>query len=317
MISRRRLLATIGSATVIAQVGDAHTQQFPEGRITIVVGFGAGGITDITSRMLAAKLEKLLNTTVIIENRGGGGGTLAINAAGRMPADGNTIVSFLSDGPFTATYQGKPINLADWAIIGGYMSQERVLFAAKTAPFKTVQEMMTYARTNHVTMSDGTFWSGRVMEAFAKKNSLQIAIVEQRSGHAASMEVLGGHVTMAETGTGTPAWAAAKSGDLRILATLTPGGLAPFGMPEVPTLDKLGADFVPRIMYGYGVRAITPHDRVKQLRAVFKQAVEDQEVQTQMKKIDLTPEWIDPKTYEDTLRKVADDAEKMKEYLKK
>jgi len=70
-------------------------------------------------------------------------------------------------------------------------------------------------------------------------------------------------------------------------------------------------------MYGYGVRAITPHDRVKQLRAVFKQAVEDQEVQTQMKKIDLTPEWIDPKTYEDTLRKVADDAEKMKEYLKK
>jgi len=197
------------------------------------------------------------------------------------------------------------------------MSQERVLFAAKTAPFKTVQEMMTYARTNHVTMSDGTFWSGRVMEAFAKKNSLQIAIVEQRSGHAASMEVLGGHVTMAETGTGTPARAAAKSGDLRILATLTPGGLAPFGMPEVPTLDKLGADFVPRIMYGYGVRAITPHDRVKQLRAVFKQAVEDQEVQTQMKKIDLTPEWIDPKTYEDTLRTVADDAEKMKEYLKK
>src|SRR5262245_53790836 len=60
MISRRRLLATIPAATAIAQLGGAHAQQYPEGRITIVVGFGAGGMTDITSRMLAGKLEKLL-----------------------------------------------------------------------------------------------------------------------------------------------------------------------------------------------------------------------------------------------------------------
>ena len=131
------------------------------------------------------------------------------------------------------------------------------------------------------------------------------------------MEVLGGHVTMAETGTGTPAWEAAKSGELRIIATLTPGGLGPFGMPEVPTLDKLGADFVPRIFYGYGVRAATPPDRIQKLRTVFKQVVEDQDVQMMMKRIDLTPAWIEPTTYEEILRKVADDAEKMREYLKK
>src|SRR6185295_7687910 len=176
MISKRQLLVTLVASAATAQVGDAHAEQLPEGRITMVVGFGAGGITDVTSRMLAAKIEKLLNTTVIIENRSGAGGTVAINAVGRMAADGNTMVSFLSDGPFTAAYQGKPINLADWAIIGGYMAQERVLFAAKNAPFKTVQEMMAYARANHITMSDGTFWSGRVMEAFARKHGLQIAI---------------------------------------------------------------------------------------------------------------------------------------------
>jgi tripartite-type tricarboxylate transporter receptor subunit TctC len=317
MISKRQLLVTLVASAATAQVGDAHAEQLPEGRITMVVGFGAGGITDVTSRMLAAKIEKLLNTTVIIENRSGAGGTVAINAVGRMAADGNTMVSFLSDGPFTAAYQGKPINLADWAIIGGYMAQERVLFAAKNAPFKTMQEMMAYARVNHITMSDGTFWSGRVMEAFARKHGLQIAIVEQRGGQAASMEVLGGHVTMAETGTGTPAWEAAKSGELRIIATLTPGGLGPFGMPEVPTLDKLGADFVPRIFYGYGVRAATPPDRIQKLRTVFKQVVEDQDVQMMMKRIDLTPAWIEPTTYEEILRKVADDAEKMREYLKK
>ena len=131
------------------------------------------------------------------------------------------------------------------------------------------------------------------------------------------MEVLGGHVTMAETGTGTPAWAAAKGGELKILATLTLGGLAPFGMPEVPTLEKLGADFVPRVYYGYAVRAATPKVRVEKLRAAFKQAVDDPDVQAQMRKIDLTPQWIDAKAYEEILRKVVDDAEKIKEYLKK
>jgi tripartite-type tricarboxylate transporter receptor subunit TctC len=178
--------------------------------------------------------------------------------------------------------------------------------------------MIDYAKKNHITMSDGgSFWSARVMEAFAKKHNLQVAVVAQRSGQAGSNEVMGGHVTMAETGTGTPAWSAAKNGDLKIIATLTPGGLASFGLPDIPTFEKLGADFLPRMFYGYAVRAATPPDRVAKLRAAFKQAVEDPDVRAQMTKLDLTPMWIDPETYARTLRRVADDGVKLREYLKK
>jgi tripartite-type tricarboxylate transporter receptor subunit TctC len=88
-------------------------------------------------------------------------------------------------------------------------------------------------------------------------------------------------------------------------------------MPNVPTLEQLGADYIARVFYGYAVRAGTPHDRVEKLRAAFKQAVEDSEVQKQMKAIDLTPMWIDPTTYEATLRKVSDDAMNLREYLRK
>ena len=130
------------------------------------------------------------------------------------------------------------------------------------------------------------------------------------------MAILGGHVMTAETGTGTPAWAAGKNGDLKILATLTPGGLAPFGMPNVPTFEKLGADYIVRVSYGYAVRAATPADRVEKLRAAFKAAVQDSEVQQQMRAIDLTPEWIDPKPFEAILRKVADDGAKLRDFLK-
>ena len=131
------------------------------------------------------------------------------------------------------------------------------------------------------------------------------------------MAVIGGHVMVAETGTGTPAWTAGKAGELKILATLTPGGLTPFGMPDVPTLEKLGADYIVRTFYGYAVRAQTPTDRLEKLRAALNRAVEDPDVQQQMKAIDLTPAWIDPKTYEATLRNVAEDADKLREYLKK
>jgi tripartite-type tricarboxylate transporter receptor subunit TctC len=311
------LMLCIGVAAAFHS-GTASAQKYPDGRITMVVGFGAGGMTDVSSRILANKLEKLLKTTIIVENRAGAGGTLAIKSVGQAEADGYTMVSFLTDSPFTGAYQDRPIDLSDWAIIGGYMPQERVLFAAKNAPFNTAQEMIEYAKKTPITMSDGgSFWSARVMEAFAKKHGLQIAVVAQRSGQAGSNEVMGGHVTMAETGTGTPAWSAAKSGELKILATLSPGGLAKFGMPSIPTLDKLGADFVPRMFCGYAVRAKTPPDRIAKLREAFKQAVEDPEVQAQLTRIDLTPRWIDPKTYEETLRNVAQDGVKLKAYLKK
>ena len=317
MSCRRRLL--LGAALAMAALpATLSAQSFPERRITMVVGFGAGGMTDVSSRIIAEKLQKLLGTTVIVENKAGAGGTLAIGAVAQMPADGHTLVSFLSDGPFTAAFQGKPLNLDEWAIIGGYMPQERVLFAAKSAPFDNAREMMAYAKSNPISASDGgSFWSGRVIEAFAKKHGLQIAVVPQRSGQAGSNEVMGGHVTMAETGTGTAAWSAAKAGELKIIATVTPGGLAAFGMPDVPTFDKLGADFVSRMLYGYAVHAATPADRIERLRAALKQAVEDPEVRAQMTRIDLTPQWIDPKTYEATLRQVTTEGEKLREYLKK
>jgi tripartite-type tricarboxylate transporter receptor subunit TctC len=58
-------------------------------------------------------------------------------------------------------------------------------------------------------------------------------------------------------------------------------------MPNVPTFEQLGADYIVRVFYRYAVRAGTPADRVEKLRAIFKQAAEDFEVQKQMKAIDL------------------------------
>ncbi len=320
MIDRRRALGVLGAAAALfgGLWSVPAVAEFPDKPVTMVVGFGAGGMTDVSSRMLAQKLEKTLGVNVVVENKPGAGGVLAINSVGQMPADGYTIVSMLTDGPFTSTYQGKPIDFTKWAIVGGYMPQERVVFAHKSAPFNTFQEMVAFAKSNPVTFADGgAFWSSRVVEAYGKKNGLQLRLVPFRSGAEGSAAILGGHVMIAETGVGTSAWKAAKKGDLKILATLSLGGLKPFGMADVPTLDKLGADYVVRIFYGYAVSAATPPDRIAKLRASFKAAVEDAEIQEKLKALDLTPMWIDPKEYESTLRSVTDDANKLRAYLAK
>src|SRR5215468_7318287 len=171
MINRRGTLLLLGTTAMIATATPigVPAQDFPDKRLSIVVGFGAGGMTDVTSRMLGRHMEKTLGVPVIIENKPGAGGTLAINSVGQMAADGYTMVSIQADGPFTSAYQGKPINLDDWGLIGGYMPQERVVFAAKNAPFNTFQEMVEYAKKSPVAFGDGaSFWSARVVEAYAK-----------------------------------------------------------------------------------------------------------------------------------------------------
>ena len=153
----------VGFATAMPQLVAA--QDFPDKRLSIVVGFGAGGMTDVTSRMLSRHMEKALGVTIIIENKPGVGGTLAINSVAQLPADGHTLVSFPAEVPFTNAYQGKLFNLDEWAVLGGYMPQERVVFAAKTAPFTTFQEMVEYAKKSQVAFGDaGSFWATRVVE---------------------------------------------------------------------------------------------------------------------------------------------------------
>ncbi len=295
----------------------AQAQAFPDQPITLVVGFGAGGMTDVSSRIIAEKLEEVTGTTVIVENRPGAGGTLAIANVAEMPADGYTVVSFLTEGPFTATYQERPIDLADWEMIAGYMPQERVLFARSDAPFETVEEFVAYAKAEPVTFADGgSFWSSRVMEAFAKKHELTVRLVPFRSGAEGSAAILGGHVTLAETGVGTSAWQAGRDGGLKILATLTPGGLALFDLPDVPTFEQLGADYVVRVQYGYAVKAGLPEENLDYLRDAFKQVIEDPKVQAALSAIDLTPVYTDPETYAELMGAVTADAEALREYLK-
>jgi tripartite-type tricarboxylate transporter receptor subunit TctC len=294
----------------------AAAQDYPSEPITLVVGFGAGGMTDTSSRIIAEELEKRLGVSIVVENRPGVGGLLALDEVQRRPADGYTFVTFLSDSPFTAAYQDKPLDFDQWTMLGGYMPQERVLFGRADNPFHTLEEFVAYAKDNYVTFADGgAFSSARVMEAFAKQHDLQLRLVPFKSGAEGSAAILGGHVMLAETGVGTPAWTSSKDDGLEVMATLSPGGLAEFGLEEVPTLQSFGADYVVDIQYGFAISSETPEDRVEILRNTLQEIAEDPAVQKRFREIDLLLKWTPADEYAEKMQAVAESAADLKAFL--
>lgn len=314
-------ISTIIGAVAVAAAGlgtaPGHAQDFPNKPINMWLTSGAGGMTDVSSRILADKMEEILGVDVLVENRTGGSGAIGVNATLNEPHDGYTIVSFNSGVVVGIEFLGADIALDDLTMLGSHMPQERVLFGRQDVPFSTVPELIEYAKEEPVTFADGgSYWSSRVIEAFAKVHDLKLRMVPFVSGAEGSAAILGGHVSLAETGVGTSAWLAARdAGTLNMLAVITDGDLAKHGFPDVPSLTEFGSDFAVRQYYGYAVPADVPPERVKILSDAYQEALSDPEVIEQLERIDLTPEWMGPEEYTQLVRDIQKEAQELKEFL--
>lgn len=317
---RRAAASAILSAALVAGAAFAPTTasaEYPDRPITIIVAYGPGGMTDVSTRILTEKLEGILGVDILVENRPGAGGTLAWGTLLEQPADGYTIVSFGTSEYVTTIILERDYKIEDFAVLGSYMPQQRVLFGRKDLPFSDIEGMIEYAKETPVTFADGgLFWASRVMEAFAKQNDLQVRLVPFRSGAEGSAAILGGHVSIAETGVGTGAWlGATREGSLNILGVLSPGNLDQVGQTGVPSIEEFGADFLAKVYYGYAMKAGTDPEIIATLSAAFEEALADPEVQAAFKERDLIPQWMPPEEYAETMSSLGAEAQALKEYL--
>ena len=316
-----RLVRILGLAVVLA-VGlwgtASFADDFPSKPINIWLGSGSGGMTDLSTRILADKMEKILGVRVLVENRPGGGGSIAQSAMLNAPHDGYVMTDFSTNHAAAAVLLNTGIKLADLAPLGSYMPQERVLFGSTSAPFSDMEGLIKYAKDKPVTFANAGVWPSKVVQGFAKQKGLQLRVVPFNSGGAASAALLGGHVMIAETGVGTALWSAARgSNKVNMLTTLSnrDKGLASLGFPDVPNLAQFGADNVVNYYYGFTVPADVPPDRIQILSNALKQALADPDVIKRFKSVDLTPEWMAPSDYEALLQKVHASAENLKALL--
>jgi tripartite-type tricarboxylate transporter receptor subunit TctC len=254
----------------------AFAQPYPNKPLHLVVPFAAGGGTDLVARVLGEGMGRELGQQVIIDNKPGGGTIIGTDAAAKSPADGYTLLmgtfayavnpSLQPKLPYSQTKSFAPV-----ALIG---RSPNVWVVRPDRPYKSVADVLAYARANPGKLTYGSYGSGtsahlaaELMKSLAK---VDITHVPYKGSAPAITDLLGGQIDMILT---TIASAApyVSSGKLRALA-VTSATRSPT-YPDVPTVAEAGiAGYVAESWYGLYVPAGTPAEVIAKLNAAAKAA---------------------------------------------
>ena len=262
-------------ALVIFWVAPAQAQNYPTKPIHILVPYAPGGITDIAARILGAKLTEAWGQQVVVENRPGGNGFIAMTAAAKAAPDGYTLVmATVGDVAINpAMFKEMPFDVErDLAPIAMVRDAPMVLAAHAEAPFKSVAEVITAAKAQPGRLSVATPGNGSVnqivLEWMALNTGTRFQHIPYKGGAPAAAALAGGDiplgvlasssvaphvtsgrarplaVTMAKRSKFSPDWPTLQeAGVTEVDASNWTALFAPKGTPQ-PIIDKLNAEVV-------------------------------------------------------------------------
>ncbi|MDH3287514.1 MAG: tripartite tricarboxylate transporter substrate binding protein [Betaproteobacteria bacterium] len=231
-------------AIVVALFAPSAAAAYPEKPVRLIVPFSAGGATDVLARALSNKLEQALGTNIIVDNRGGAGGTLGAGVAARTPPDGYTLMLTSPSYTFTPTIYGKklPYNaLKDFTPITIMASVPHVLVVHPSMPVENFRQFRALARKNpgDILFSSGGRGSNIHLstELFAYKANIKLLHVPYKGGGPGQIALISGEVQVMLPAV-TPALPFIKSGRMRALG-VTSKERSP-ALPKLPTLNESG-----------------------------------------------------------------------------
>jgi tripartite-type tricarboxylate transporter receptor subunit TctC len=280
--------------------------EFPERPITMLCGFAPGGSSDVAVRTLASVLEKILGKPVVVETKGGGGGTLALALLANAKPDGYTLCGTPSTqivrAPQFQKVTYKP--LKSFTPLLAYASPFNAIAVKADAPWKTLKEMLAYAKKNPNKIKYGDAGIGTAMHhamAFLEyKEGIKWIHVPYKGGADALTAMLGGHIDASSLG---PEWVPmARSGMIRMLAIAETKRNPNF--PDVPTLIDLGYEFANDTVFSVVGPAGLPPDVEKKLQSGLAKAVQSEEMLAVLKRLDMAPILIMGKEYGELLKTV-------------
>jgi tripartite-type tricarboxylate transporter receptor subunit TctC len=267
-MQRRTLVKAAPAAALLAATGVARAQ-LPTKPLRYIVPVAAGGGSDMVGRTVTERWGKLLNQTVVVENIGGGGGTIACQTTMRAPPDGATLMQgyVATHGTSPATRKVPYDAIKDFTPIGMIGATPNVLVVNSSLPVNTLSEWTDYVRAYPGKISYGSAGPGSLthltMELFKQQQKSFIVHIPYRGIAPAFTDLLGG-----QTQAMFPGLAAAlphiRSGRVRPLAVT---GLQRHPLlKDVPTLDESGfKGFDAQQWYGVMGPAGIPAPAVKQL----------------------------------------------------
>jgi Uncharacterized protein conserved in bacteria len=283
--TRRTLLKIAASLSVALACPASFAQAadtFPNGPITMIVGWAAGGPADGVARLVAAEMSKHLGQSIVVENKGGAGGNIGSVAAARARPDGYTIMlsTVASHGLNSALYDNIGYDpIKDFAPVGLINLSPSVMLVPNDSPFKSVQDYIAEAkkRPGELTYASGGVGSSQHLAgaSFKTRTGVDILHVPFKGTAPALTDVMAGRVDMVIT---TGFMAPISSGKVRPLAVTSRERIA--SLPDVPTFNEAGVkDFYMESWYGLVAPAGTPRPILEKLNAALIKALADESLQ--------------------------------------
>ena len=303
-IKRRSIVALLGlaAAGLLATSASGRADDYPTRPITLIVPFPPGGSTSVVARIIAERMEKDLGQPIVVDNRGGAGGTVGTRAVARSDPDGYTILlgytGTLAIGPTLHANPGYDPR-KDFAPIGLIGFSPMLLLVHPSVPAKTVPELIALAKSkenglNYASAGVGTV--GHIAgELFAKTAGVKLTHIPYKGTGPAVNDLLGGHVPMSFSPL-PPVLGNVESGALRAIAVTSEKRTSL--LPDIPSVAESGfPGFEAVLRYGLVAPAGTPRPIIERLNAELRKAVDSAEVQTRLATEGAQPSTGTPEDY--------------------
>ncbi|MBM3642950.1 MAG: ABC transporter substrate-binding protein [Alphaproteobacteria bacterium] len=312
--NRRQLLAGAGALAVAPGAAAQQASALPAGPIRILIGFAAGGGTDVQGRLIAEKMRERTGRTFVIENRAGASGTVAGDALKNAAPDGNTILLAPIASAVMAKLTLPQMNhdpFEDHLPISLLGTFQLALAVSPGLGPKTVAEFVAWAKANPKQANYGTTAMGSLPHFFgvllARGTGVDFQAVAYRGAAPLVQDLSGGQIP-AGTGALTDFLEHHRGGRLRILATS--GTARPPAAPELPTFSELGfRDIVGSSWLGFFAPARTPRPIIDAFNREIAAVVALPDIKDRLIQLGLEPRTTTPEEF-DTLRRA--DAAKWK-----
>jgi tripartite-type tricarboxylate transporter receptor subunit TctC len=297
-LPRREFLRWAASAAALpALARSAGAQSYPTRPVRIILGFPAGGSTDIVARIMGAWLAERLGQSFVVENKPGAGTNLAVQTAVNSPPDGYTLLFVTTTNAINATFYGTlPFNfLHDIAPVAGLVDLPFVVDAGPSLPVKTVAEFIAYAKANPGKVNAASFGTGTIShlawELFKLTTGVDIVHVPYPGGAPMVTDLIGGRVQV-----GIDALPNSlphiRSGTLRALAVTGPARSDT--IPDVPTVGETVPGYEVSGWTGIGVPAGTPKEIVATLNREINAGLTDARIAARLADVGGRPILLTP-----------------------
>ncbi len=297
---KKILFAGLLGATLysLAPADQAQAQDWPNRPVRMVVGFGAGGGTDIIARIIAQPLSEILGQPVVVENKPGAGGTIGADTVAKAPKDGSSIFMMNNGHAVSASlYKSLPYDsLKDFAPVSLVATMPLIITAGNNVAAGNIDALIKLARSQPGKVKFASVGVGSTQhfagEVFRSLAGIDMRHVPYRGTPAAIAAVRGGEIDLLVE-VAAPVIGQIKGGELKALA-VTSAQRFP-GLPDVPTVAESGLPgYDVTTWYGLAFPAGTPAAIVTKMNGAVAQALAKDSVRKQVTDASFLPATSNP-----------------------